>query len=170
MLASPKLLNFLFWVFFLHLVLSAIYPNIGFACQPCAKKLDFSGSLKAAELVIVGAKLGQHADLDGGIPQGPEYIQVRVKQVLKGTPSGAEIKVNSWDAMCSYGIVVDNRDYLMLLVSETSSHDGSEYDAVNNGCAVKQLLVEDRKVQIEGKELSVSDVKTLISKYSISKK
>ena len=128
------------------------------ACEPCAKDLTFEETVKQADLIIIGEKIaeGPGTDTDQS-PGGPDWITVKIIQTLKGNSDKNEINVNSWESMCDYGIVVDDKPYVMLLSKKTSPHEQYEYDAVNNGCSVKKYLFENGSIIMNGQRLPLSD-------------
>lgn len=75
------------------------------------------------------------------------------------------ITVNSWDGMCDYGIIADEKEYLMILVRKPE-----QYDAVNNGCSVKQGVVEGGKVNLGlSKDYSIKEIEELLKTDESSK-
>ena len=133
-------------------IISEIY-----ACEPCVKALNLEESINKSDLIIVGAKVAQGPAASDVGPGGPEWIEVKVTRILKGNIKEDKIKVNSWDGMCPYGIIVDEKYYAMLLAERKSSYADYQYDAVDFGCAVKTLLVENNMVNVEGKGVSIDD-------------
>lgn len=137
-----------------------------FACQPCANTLNLEETIKKADLIVVGQKVadGPRSDFGEGYG-GSDWIKVKIIETLKGSAPSAKIKVNSWDTMCPYGIIVgDSRSYLMLLQRRTSSEESYQYDAVNFGCAETSYLVENN--QIDFKEQKIT-LETFASKYGL---
>ena len=128
----------------------------GWACEPCATTLDADASIERAELIIVG----QRADYSARETQlsvgGPDTVRVKVLQVLKGQPAQDEVVVNAWDGMCDYGIVVDDRSYVMLLQQR-----GAIYDAVDYGCGLKALLVENGGVDLDGHRITLESLPSM---------
>lgn len=132
-----------------------------YACQPCAKILSFEESVNEADLIIIGQKMseGPRSDFGEGYG-GPDWIEVKIKQVLKGEISAAKIKVNSWDAMCPYGIIVENdKDYVMLLRQREVTHEDYQFDAVNYDCGVKTYVLEGDYINFDGEKISVINFK-----------
>lgn len=132
-----------------------------YACQPCAKILSFEESVKEADLIIIGQKIskGPRSDFGDGYG-GPEWIEVEIKQVLRGKMSAARIKVNSWDAMCPYGIIAENdKDYVMLLKQREVTHEDYQFDAVNYGCGVKTYVLDGDHINFDGEKISVINFK-----------
>jgi hypothetical protein len=148
--------------FILILTLFSIYSPV-FACQPCASTLNLEQSIAKSDLIIVGQKVadGPRSDFGEGYG-GSDWIEVRVIETLKGSAPSVKIKINSWDAMCAYGIIVnDDRNYLMLLQKRENF-----YDAVDYGCAEKSYLVENSQVDLNGQKISLEN---FISKYGLIK-
>jgi len=130
-----------------------------YACKPCAKDLIFEEAVKQADLIIVGRKIaeGPRTDTPELLYGGPDWITVQITQTIKGNPEKTEILVNSWDAMCNYGIVVDDKSFVMLLAKKKGPVDESEYDAVNNGCSVKTYLLDEGSVVMDSRKLPLTD-------------
>ena len=126
------------------------------ACEPCAQYLSFEETVSAADLIIIGQKAGE-GPLSDAVPGGPEWIAVKVIKVLKGEPSAAVIKVNSWDAMCGYGIVVADNPYVMLLQKRNVAHEDYEYDAVRYGCGVKTYRVDGDRIYFEDQKIGFDE-------------
>lgn len=123
-----------------------------FACQPCQSTLTLEQSANKAELIIVGERL----DYSPKEIQ-PQTIKVRVLSVLKGKVEHKEIVVRSWYQMCPYGIIVDNQRYVMFL-SKSAEMPGL-YEAVEGGCGVKTLSVQRKVVLVEGKRMSLVELR-----------
>jgi len=130
-----------------------------YACEPCAKILNFEESVKEADLIIIGEKISEGSRSDFGEGYGgPDWIEVKIKQILKGEIEAERIKVNSWDAMCSYGILVESdKSYVMFLKRRDVTHEDYRFDAVNYGCGVKTYAVENNLINIDGENISVDD-------------
>ena len=61
--------------------------------------------------------------------------------------------------MCEYGIYLrDNEEYVLFLKKADAGFNNYDYDAVNWGCSVKSLVVEDNMVQYDGKKISVDEI------------
>ena len=62
--------------------------------------------------------------------------------------------------MCPYGIVADDRIYVMILrkVSETGL-----FTAVNMGCSVTKLPVKSSKVFVGNRSMSIGDIVEIIN-------
>ena len=118
------------------------------ACEACQGTWDFKKTAEHADAVIVGQKVGEQR------AEKPEWIDVNVLQVLKGGISEKKIRISSWYGMCSYGIQADDKRYVVLLVKPSQGH--AYYDAVNYGCAVKALPVDNGSVQLYKEWIPVS--------------
>jgi len=148
--------NYIISLFILFLIFGI--ASVSFGCEPCAKYLSFEESVEEADLIIIGHKISEGPRSDFGEGWGgPEWIEVKVKLVLKGETEAEKIKVNSWDAMCGYGITVDNdKDYVMLL---KSIEGYQQFDAVDYGCGVKTYVLEGDLINYDGEKISVADFK-----------
>lgn len=132
------------------------------ACEPCLKILNLEQTVKAADLIIVGQRTDYSPKEKDRVKRqlGPDTIRVKVREVLKGNlKKGVRIKVNSWDGMCPYGILADDKVYVMLLIKRKRV---DYWDTVNNGCSRKSFPVEEGQVVLGGDSLSVPD---FASKY-----
>lgn len=148
---------------------SLVFAQIGtaMACEPCHEKAwDLPRTVRKAELIIVGRRVGPEAGVIGTPSQpGPETIPVDVVRVLKGRDDRKEITVDSWHGMCDYGIVVDDRPYVMLLTRALSQGREAEYGPVNLGCAVKTLAMTDEGVEVDGKRFTLEEFQALLRTY-----
>jgi hypothetical protein len=150
---------------FLIAIIFSIPNPAAYGCEPCAQSLNLRQTIAQSDVIIMGQKI-QDGPLNAA--GTPEWIEVSVKEVLKGTVTEDPIKVNSWNGMCPYGIVVDELPYMMFLVKRESSHEGYLYDAVNSGCAVKTFLVENNNVDVENQPISLENfIKLLELKESL---
>ena len=122
------------------------------ACTPCTDTWDFKKTAENADAIIVGQKVSEQRS------NSPEWIDVRVTQVLKGNIQDQKIRIASWYGMCPFGIVADDKPYAMLLVNSNKSQGRLYYDAVNYGCAVKTLVVEKGKVKLDGQEVLLENL------------
>ena len=149
--------------YFICLVLTmviaiAITTETAIACQPCKSKLDLEQSLKKADLVIVGKRIDY--DPEEKMPSG---IKVNIIKVLKGEIKKKQIEVKSWYGMCPYGIVVDDRIYVMILRKPLKMQ--GMHTTVNMGCSVTKLLVKSNKVFVDGKIISIGDIAKIINMF-----
>jgi len=147
-------------------VVSLLLASQAYSCEPCMEIFDLQKTSQKADLIIIGQKTGEGPRSDFGEGYGgPDWITVKIIKGIKGAVSG-EIKVNSWDAMCEYGIAVDDKTYVMFLKKE-SRHDDHDYDAVNYGCSIKTYPFENNMVIFDGKKITL---KSFIKKLGISGK
>ena len=137
----------------------AISPVTATACQPCRSKLDLEQSLKKADLVIVGKRIDYDPE-----EKMPSTIKVNIIKVLKGEIKKKQIEVKSWYGMCPYGIVVDDRIYVMILKNPSKMQ--GMYTTVNSGCSVTKLLVKSNKVSVDGRIMSIEDIEKIINMSS----
>jgi len=133
------------------------------ACQPCTAKLDFDETLKASDLVVIGRRVGEYPSPEMALPNrmGPDWIRIEVLEILKGYCPNRIIKVNSFNGMCPYGIVIED-DNKHIFFLQKAHVDYLDYDSVNNGCAVKTLAISDDQVEYQGKLISLKIFKLII--------
>lgn len=137
----------------LKIAFTVMLSSVGaFACQPCQSTLTLEQSAGKAELIIVGERL----DFSPNEVE-PQTIKVRVWSILKGKAERKKIVVRSWYQMCPYGIIVDNQRYVMFL-SKSAEMPGM-YEAVDGGCGVKTLSVQNKVVLVEGKKMSLAELR-----------
>jgi hypothetical protein len=123
-----------------------------FACQPCESTLNLEQSAGKAELIIVGERLDFSPK-----EVRPQSIKVRVVNILKGKAERKKIVVRSWYQICPYGIIVDDQRFVMFL-SKSVEMPGM-YEAVDGGCGVKTLSVQNKEVVVEGKRMSLAELR-----------
>jgi len=125
-------------------------------CQPCHpdEVLNLARSFDKADLVVVAHRTDYPSD-----EKEPASIKVNVARTLKGKTKEAELTVKSWYGMCPYGIIVDDRTYIMLL-----SKEDEMYAPVNGGCGVKVLVVKNDQVEVDGNQMSITEVQ---KKYNL---
>ena len=134
-------------------------PVCGLACEPCATTLDTSASIERADLIIVGQRTDYSVSETQLSVGGPDTVRVKILDVLKGHPAQQnEVVVNAWDGMCDYGIVVDDRPHVMFLQQR-----GAIYDAVDYGCGLKALLVENGGVDVDGHRITLETFASMAS-------
>lgn len=129
---------------------------LNYACEPCLETLDLQETVNQSDLIVVGQRTDYPLDGEESFP-GPETINVEIKRTLKGFSEETQIKVHSWSGMCGYGIVVDDKDYVMFLQKIDSYLPEAQYDAVNFGCAVRTFSVENEMVDFDGKNISLEE-------------
>ncbi len=131
------------------LILAALLAvQIVYACEPCPEVLTFEESVAAADVIIIGERVGNGPSTG----DGPDWITVKVYEVLKGSVPDDRIQVNSWNGMCPYGIVVEDGLYVMILGEYSEG-----YDAVHWGCSVKTFPVESEMVMMGDGPVSIDD-------------
>jgi len=135
------------------------------ACEPCPQNinLNFEQTAQKADLVIIGQKVadGPSTKVHGSqFPGGPEWIKVKVLEILKGNTQDKEIQVKSWYGMCAYGIILnDNKSHVIFL-----QNGKDQYYAVNSGCAIRTFSVDGNIVNFQETELSKDTQKISIDK------
>ncbi len=120
---------------------------MAYGCEPCVKALNFFETSAKADLIIIGEK---YKEGRVNVLGQPEDIEVKVLKVLKGKVGSSVLKVNSWDGMCPYGIVIDDKHYVIFLEKRQVPGENFEYDAVDRGCSIKTLLIEHDTVNFNG--------------------
>jgi hypothetical protein len=143
---NPKTRRLMIVVGLILVALLAV--QIVYACQPCPEVLTFDESVAEADAIIIGERVGSGPSTG----DGPDWITVKVYEVLKGSVDEQRIRVNSWNGMCAYGIVVEDGLYVMIL-----SKYENEYDAVHGGCGVKTFPVESEMVMMADGPVPVDD-------------
>ena len=143
-------------LFFILELALCFYPCLLFACEPCVEIFDLPKTVNQADLIVVGQKTIEDPRTGTDLG-GPDWIKVKIYQILKGDTKQKEIKVNSWDGMCDFGIVVDDKVYVMFLKINSIPSENVKYVAVNWGCAVKTLLVEKDYVDWKGQKIPLKD-------------
>jgi hypothetical protein len=115
--------------------------------------------VKQADLIIIGQKIadGPSTGVDG-FNGGPEWIDIRILEILKGDISEKIIRVKSWYGICAYGIVIrDKNSYVIFL-----SRKDNRYYAVNGGCAIRTYNIYEDDVDFKENDLSKNTQKTTI--------
>jgi hypothetical protein len=112
------------------------------ACEPCIEILNLEQTTAAAELIVIG-RLVQEGPSTGS---GPDWLEIEILELWKGELDQTQIRVNSWDGMCAYGVILfDHEPHLIFLETR-----GEMYDTVENGCAVRSMLIEGDQIHTEG--------------------
>lgn len=135
-------------------LLAMVFFGKASACEPCVDVLTLEETAERADLIVIGYALEgiTPSEFDGNFI-GPDWMTLAVTQVIKGELRNNPIRVNSWNGMCQYGIVLeDNASYVIFLQDV-----GDMYDAVEHGCAVKALPVFDSFVEIQGERIPLID-------------
>jgi len=93
-----------------------IFSSEIYACEPCGNSLDFNETVRRSDLVIIGEKFsdGPWTGLRDS-QAGPDWIEVKVHDVLKGESNEDAITINSWNGMCSYGILIGDGKHIIFL-------------------------------------------------------
>lgn len=127
------------------------------ACEPCVKNLSIEETIAKSDLIIVGERVEEGPLSGGEEPHGPDWIKVNISRILKGTEENNPVVVNSWDAMCDYGLVIGQGEYLMFLTRRGSPEEPYQYDAVDFGCGVKSFPLIDGAMIVNEEALSLDD-------------
>jgi hypothetical protein len=135
--------------------IAAALPRPACACTPCLpdRVLDLAETAEAADLIVIGRQV-QRGPSTG---TGPDWITIRVSEVLKGSTEETRIRVDSFSGMCGYGIVVDRATYVIFL-----ERGDDMYYAVNDGCAVHTVPVEGGEVTVDGQGMPIDEFVTLL--------
>jgi len=130
-----------------------------YACEKCFPTLNLEETVAESDLIIIGQKIseGPHTDPRPDGYGGPDWIEIEIEKIVKGQTKEKKIKVNSWDAMCRYGIIIDDQKYIMFLKERNVEDETYEYDAVNYGCAVKTYLIKEDMVEFERRKFVPMD-------------
>jgi hypothetical protein len=132
---------------FLIVVASVVY-----AFEPCSSTLNFEETVEKSDLIIIGQRTDFSPDEQDSFETVPDSINVRIIEILHGDTNRNQITINSWDGMCGYGIVVDDKTYVMLLQERDDI-----YDAVDFGCSVKTFPVDNGLVDFNGDKISIDE-------------
>jgi hypothetical protein len=131
-----------------------LVTTVARACEPCMEFLSLEDTTAAADLIVVG-RLVREGPSTGN---GPDWIEIEILEIWKGEASHSVIRVNSWNGMCAYGIILLDRDsYLIFLEAK-----GEYYDAVNYGCAVRSMPVRSGQIEYEERAYSVDAFANLL--------
>jgi hypothetical protein len=125
---------------------------IVYACEPCPSTLNFQETVEKSDLIVIGQRTDFSPNEQDSFETLPESINVDIIEILKGSTNQNQITVNSWDGMCGYGIVVDDKEYVMLLQKKDNM-----YDAVNFGCSIKTFSVDNGLVDFNGDKISIDE-------------
>ncbi len=142
----------LFCIFFIILFSLSVIS----ACTPCQETLNLKQTVEKSDLIIIGQRTEYSLNEKDSYP-GPDTIYVKIIDVLKGSTSKYQISVNSWDGFCPYGIVVDDKQYVMFL----QKIDYNYYDAINSGCSFRTLLVENEMIDFGGNKINIDEFKNM---------
>jgi hypothetical protein len=124
------------------------------ACEPCQSIATFDEAADAAQLIIVGQVVAEGPSTGSG----PDWITVQVIDVLKGDPPDTRIRVNSWDGMCGYGVVLAKGEQAVMLLTD----GGEQFITVNYGCAISQYAMTDGAVVVDNQPVGLTDFATML--------
>lgn len=159
--------KFIIFAYFMFFVMTAV----SYACEPCYPIFNFEETVKEADLIIIGREISEGPITIPGERQqaGPDWIEVKVLQVLKGESQEEKITVNSWDGMCPVGIFIaqkdKDKDYVFFLQKRSIPDEPYQFDAVHFGCAVQTYPLEGELINFEGKKISIEDFQKHIPHY-----
>ncbi len=139
--------------------LLSVTPHL-FACEACQKILDFAGTARKSDLIAIAERVNDSEQSNNLKSTGkPDWIEIKVSRVLKGSLAKEAIRVNSWDGMCQYGLdLKEGKSYVVFLVKRTDAPcDHCEYDAVEYGCSVRAYPVENDRVYKDKAEILLID-------------
>jgi len=139
-----------------------LFLKNGSACEPCLSTLTLQETARAADLIITGRKVAQYPPKGmGAVFGGPDWIRVEVYDVLKGQEQRDSIKINSYNGMCGYGVVINDEEvYIMFL--QKAQNNMVDYDSVNGGCAVKSLLIKNGLVAYNDSMVAMDIITVMI--------
>jgi hypothetical protein len=133
-----------------------LFINLSYACEDC-RWMNFEQIVNISDLIIIGQKVGEGPSTallrgDGG----PDWIKVEVIEVFKGSPKSSVIKVNSWDQMCPYGVIIeDSNRHVMLLREWTDLNDKFQYNSA--GCGIDSYPIIDEQIDFSGELVSIDE-------------
>ena len=114
--------------------------------------MNFEETVEKSDLIIIGQRTDFSSNEQDSFETLPDSINVKIIEILKGNTNQNQITVNSWNGMCGYGIVVDDKEYVMLLQEKDNM-----YDAVDFGCSVKTFPVDNGLVDFNGDKISIDE-------------
>src|SRR5688572_29770613 len=124
------------------------------ACEPCQNIATFDEAADAAQLIIVGQVVAEGPSTGSG----PDWITVQIIDVLKGTPPDTRIRVNSWDGMCGYGILLTRGEQAVMLLTD----GGDQFVTVNYGCAISQYAMSGSDVIVDDQPVALNDFAAML--------
>lgn len=140
-------------ILIVSIIILSLFSTSTLACQPCREDLNFEQTAQKAGLIIIGQKVADGPSTKSGsskLPGGPDWIRVKVLEIIKGDTKDQEVQIKSWYGMCAYGIIInDNKPHVIFL---QKSKD--QYYAVNSGCAIRTFSVDGNIVNFKDSELS----------------
>jgi len=130
-----------------------------YACEPCSEILNFEETAHQADLIILGKKVsnGPSANFEDTPYTDPDWIEVQILNILKGQEEKKRILVNSWDAICQYGIIIGGGTHVIFLRKKEAENEDYEYDALKWGCSKKSYVVEDSMVLFGEEKISIEE-------------
>lgn len=139
----------------LSLILLLAIPDLALACQPCGKQLDWKQTVQKADAIVIGRQFHAGPDTKTG---GPDWIDLKVDDELVGEAVSEVVRVNSWDAMCEYGIELPNSDPHIVFLKETNlARTKTHYSSVALGCGAKAFAIVDDHVVMEKTRIPLAE-------------
>lgn len=125
----------------LFVIFSLLTPHLALACEPCAQRMDWMQTAKAADVIVVGRKFDDGPNTGSG---GPDFIDLKVDDELVGVAISEVVRVNSWDGMCPYGVQINNGDpHIVFLRTTNLAKTKAHYSAVSQGCSATAFPIID---------------------------
>lgn len=147
------------WALCIFVLLATIFaPSRGFGCTQCPPEFEggFDESAAEADLIIIGRRIYYPPDEVAWLMD----IEVWVEEVLAGRYDGRLIRVDSGESMCSYGIVVDDARYVMILKYGWDS--GPPSWGPISPCHTKVLPVWDSHIYLDGKAVPIAEFRKML--------
>ena len=132
----------------LLLLALTLFSPIALACQPCNEYLDLKSTIQQADLIAIVESRGSFFESQ------PETVDLKVKDILKGSYKHKRLKARAWHGMCPYGVILEEGTHLIFL-----EENGSVFASVQSGCSIKSLTVQQGKVLLKGEFLSIAEFK-----------
>lgn len=147
-----------YYPFFIFVCFSILFLTANvLSCQPCPSTLNLQDTINNSDLIIIGQKITDIGDIQTGF--SPEGMKVKVISILKGTNNKEELNIVSAHGMCGYGIYLrDNRENVLFLKKAEAGFPNYDYDAINWGCSVRSLVVENNQVEYNGQKISIDEL------------
>jgi len=141
----------------LILLVLFIFQSDVFA-QNCDHHLNFEGTVRMADLIIVGNKVTDPQILtESDAYIDTDLILVEVKRILKGEEKNKYIKIlRNFGLPQGWGIDLGEKTYLIFL-TRIDAAKGVEYRAVEQGCSVRMYLMEGDIVVFSDKMVHIDD-------------
>ncbi len=145
------------WALCIYVLLATIFaPSRGFGCMECTEYRGFEESAAEADLIIIGRKIYYPPNEMGWRLD----MEVWVEEVLAGRYHGRLIRVYSWQEMCSYGIVVDDARYVMILKYGRRWFP-APWGPISR-CHKKVLPVRDSRIDLNGKAVPIAEFRKML--------